>query len=103
MAKASIKKQEPKRDEVEFGPKAEKNIEINSINNIENNETNLEDLKNILQDLKNVLTNLGVNISELEVSLASDKNEEKNCINTTNSSNFTWNRRRICIFCNKCF
>ena len=43
MAKASIKKQEPKRDEVEFGPKAEKNIEINSINNIENNETNLED------------------------------------------------------------
>ena len=78
MAKASIKKQEPKRDEVEFGPKAEKNIEINSINNIENNETNLEDLKNILQDLKNVLTNLGVNISELEVSLASDKNEEKN-------------------------
>ena len=78
MAKASIKKQEQKRDEVEFGPKAEKNIEINSINNIENNETNLEDLKNILQDLKNVLTNLGVNISELEVSLASDKNEEKN-------------------------
>lgn len=81
MAKASIKKQEQKKDVVETTTKVENNTEFNSVNKVENNETNLEDLKNILQDLKNVLTNLGVNISELEVSLASDKNEEKDSNN----------------------
>ena len=74
MAKASAKKQEQKKDVVETTTKATK-IEKNE--KVENNETNLEDLKNILQDLKNVLTNLGVNISELEVSLASEKNSDK--------------------------
>ena len=65
MARTSKKAKEAEKVET-----IEENIEDAKIT--ENAKKN-KDLKSILEDLKNTLSNLGVNISQLEVSLASNK------------------------------
>ena len=71
MARANKKSKENKKTE-----KIEtvvENIEDAKVTENTEKQKNIEDLKDILEDLKNTLSNLGVNISQLEVSLASNK------------------------------
>ena len=68
MARTSKKAKEAEK--VEKVETTEENIKDTKITE---KTQNMEDLKSILEDLKNVLSNLGVNISQLEVSLASNK------------------------------
>ena len=68
MARTSKKAKEAEKVET-----IEENIEDAKITENAEKNKNMEDLKSILEALKNTLSNLGVNISQLEVSLASNK------------------------------
>lgn len=88
MARTSNKKTK----EVEKNETAEtvtESVESTKVVETNGNTKNIEDLKDILEDLKNVLSNLGVNISQLEGSLSSNKETSETTITANNSEEMT--------------
>ena len=88
MARTSNKKTK----EVEKNETAEtvtESLESTKVVETNGNTKNIEDLKDILEDLKNVLSNLGVNISQLEGSLSSNKETSETTITANNSEEMT--------------